>query len=488
MKQKHIPIDTITCFVIFFCIGYALLHIPFLSIIPTNNANVYYDGVFALLNHHLNPFVLFEGYKPPMLFLFTALVFRFFSPSLIIGGIISAMSASLALWFTYRLGSVLFSKKAGVAATLMLGVLPLFLSHSLQFTDAIFVTPMLLAGMYYVYKNNKIGYVVSMTLAVLTRETSVFLPILLILFELIKKLQSEKKFIDIPFKKSIFLALPLVPFIIWMFINKKIFGWYLWPDNVNYFSLNLMMILNHIAGHIKVVLIDCGAILFLFWIVLFIFLGKKLRTTPEQRHATIVFLTFAIINFLLVTSGPYHPRYMFFIYPFLSMLAGGALYSIFKQKTATILIAGIIGLFCLFQTMLWILPLRYWGESDLSIIHMATLYSTSFQKIHSQFPNALIATIPRIYPFSDTSFGLAKNNSTYNTYLWNDAIPKEQELINVCKYARERSLSPIIFIHESEVGDPVDGIQNKLLIEKVSTYTKSTSYHLLYTLPCPTTK
>jgi|GEM_PF-5097364 len=475
--------DWTTISVILLCILFALSHIPFLSVIPTNNANVYYDAVHAVLHNNVNPFILFEGYKPPLLFLLTASLFRLFQPSIIIGGVIIALSASLALWFTYKLGTVLFHKKAGIMAAFTLCVFPLFLSHSFQFTDAMFVTPMLLAAMYYFYKHNKIGYLISMTLAVLTRETSVFIPLLLTGIELFhtKKLKQL-------LTKLVIIVLPLIPFIVWMGINKNVFGWFLWPDNIKYFSFRFDTFIQQVGPHAKVALFDCGAIVFLTCITLFIVLKltKRIKTTWEQQHATILFLLFAGINFCIVTNGPFHPRYMFSTYPFLSVLAVGSLFMSMKPKIATILTTIMIATFIIYQTLLYMLPLRYWGESDLSQLRMASTFSKSFTFIHKEYPNALITMIPRIYRYSDAAFGKTIGSVEYNTYTWNDTIASQDELKVVCDIATKASLSPVIFIHESEVGDPVDELSDKQLIGKITVDDNNLRYHLLFQLNCPT--
>ena len=475
--------DWTTISMIAFCILFVLSHIPFLSVIPTNNANVYYDAVLAVLHNNLNPFVLFEGYKPPLLFLLAAGLFRIFQPSIIIGNLITTLSASLALWFTYKLGTVLFHKKAGVVATLTLCVFPLFLSHSFQFTDAMFVTPMLLAAMYYFYKNNKTGYLVSMTIAILTRETSIFIPLLLTFIELFH----TKKIKQLSLSKLVMIVLPLIPFIVWMGINKQVFGWYLWPDNIKYFSFRFGTFIQQVGPHAKVALFDCGAIVFLTCITIFIalMLTKKIKTTWEQQHATILFLLFAGINFCIVTNGPFHPRYMFSTYPFLSILAVGSLFMSMKPKIATLLTTIIIATFIIYQALLYTLPLRYWGESDLSQLRMASTFSKSFAFIHKEYPNALITMIPKIYRYSDAAFGKTIGSVEYNTYTWNDTITSQEELNVICDSAKKASRFPIIFIHESEVGDPVDELPDKRLIGKITVDDNNLRYHLLFQLNCP---
>jgi 4-amino-4-deoxy-L-arabinose transferase-like glycosyltransferase len=141
-KIKH----AFPTFVFIVCLVNFLIRIPFFSRLLTNDANLYSIGVLRVYQNHFNPFIQFWGYKPPVLFELTAILYKIFGPSIIVGNAVSAFASSIALWYTYLLGTHLFNKKTGVWATLMLFFFPIFSSQSLQFTDAIFITPLLLAS------------------------------------------------------------------------------------------------------------------------------------------------------------------------------------------------------------------------------------------------------------------------------------------------------------------------------------------------------
>lgn len=470
--------------IVILCIINFIIRLPFMALLPFSDQNVYYDGVLKIFNNNLNPFTNFMGYKPPFMFELTAILFTLFRPSITIGSLLVYAASSTSLVYTYMLGSSLFGKKAGIYASLFLFFFPLFAAQSFQFTDAIFVTPLLLATFYYYYKRGFLGYLIAATLAVLTRETSLFVPLFLGLFELFHKPQEIIRLpANVRLSKSLILWLPLFPFTIWMYLNKFIFGWYIEPTNVSFFSFT-DTIWSRIIMNLQTTFLHNGSYIFVVIIVLWIFItiNNKVRLSSRQRHATIIFSFFFLIYFLFYSTGPFHPRYMLSLYPYLCILAGGAIAMIWKSTLSSICFYGICTLLIVMQLIqFFVLPMRYWGEADLSIIQTAVLYSRSIKNIQQQYPNSLIVVKPVIYSGNDSSLGYTENSIKKKLYFWNDWLDESLEYTHMVKYAKIRSLSPIIFVIASPEVIPSILERKMDVIEKVrSPFGNSANYHTLY--------
>lgn len=476
--------DTSSRVIIVLCIIFFLLHIPFFSLPPFGDANVYYAGVFEVLKNHFNPFIQFPGYKPPFLFLLTAFLFTLFRPSIIIGALLTAFAASCTLWFTYALGKTLFNKQAAIAATFLLLTIPIFLSQSLQFTDAIIITPLILASIYYFYTKNTLGYLISTSLAVLTRETCLFVPLFFGVIALWKKLRTPhtKEHLS----QSVVLLAPLIPFILWMYINKQVFGWHLPPENVNYFVFDTTIFQRIIYNFSEIIRYSGSFILFtIISIYIIMYAIKKVRLTDIQQHAARLCIIGYLFYLTLYSIGPFHPRYMLFLYPFLCVLTGGAIYTIWKKQLAHVITGGIIILFLAFNALLCTLPNTYWGETDLNIVHVTRLYQQSMKTIETRFPHALVITMPWIYAWNDTHFGNTTSAVSSSRHTWNSFLQEKQQHQMICSSAKKQGFDPIIFIHQSDFIAPPYVLREKVLLNKqFNTPMDTFDYHLLFQVQC----
>jgi len=173
---------------------------------------------------------------------------------------------------------------------------------------------------------------------------------------------------------------------------------------------------------------------------------------------------------------------MLSLYPYLCILAGGAIAMIWKSTLSSICFYGICTLLIVMQLIqFFVLPMRYWGEADLSIIQTAVLYSRSIKNIQQQYPNSLIVVKPVIYSGNDSSLGYTENSIKKKLYFWNDWLDESLEYTHMVKYAKIRSLSPIIFVIASPEVIPSILERKMDVIEKVrSPFGNSANYHTLY--------
>lgn len=120
-------------------IGAACLWLLFLRAGPLalpyfwDEADVYVPGSIWVAQHGLNvsPGVFPDDYSrghPPLLYFIAGVAFFLFGPSPTVGHLVVLPFSVLALAGTYLLGAATFDRRVGLAAALLLGATPLFLS------------------------------------------------------------------------------------------------------------------------------------------------------------------------------------------------------------------------------------------------------------------------------------------------------------------------------------------------------------------------
>lgn len=482
--------DNNLVFIIILCIINFLIRIPFNHILPYNDAPVYYDAVLKVLNNHFNPFTFYISYKPPLLTLLVAFLFKLFTPSLTIGSVFIYLCSSFSLLFTYLLGKRLFGEKVGLCAAILLCIFPLFVAQSFFFNDAVVLTFLTLMTMYAYFVSNKPWYFISATLLVLTKEPQLFIPISIGLYEMYRRRYILHTSVKQSIRQGMLLWIPVCAFIVWMIINKIIFGFYLDPVNQGLFTLNknyselIPFTLHFVFAYNGIWLIWPTIIAYVIT-----YSAHKIHTNKTQDSILFFFLFLFSFYILFYFFSVHNPRYMLPLYPYI-FLVGCATLNIFfsKIKSLLLFLTICIVFICIHISHYYYLPMDYWGESDLNLLHVTSLYTKSISYINTRYPHALIITIPWLYRWDTTSFTYANPSYRENMYFWNNTTEEHAELENIMQWATDRNLSPIIFIAPSYIEEPSILEQQSIKIETLyDSAINRYNYHTLYRISKDTT-
>ncbi|MFZ2024817.1 MAG: glycosyltransferase family 39 protein [Microgenomates group bacterium] len=479
-------IDKWLLFVIALCILNFFLRIPFMHTLPYNDQAVYYDATLKMLNNNLNPFTLYISYRPPVFIFLSALLFKFFGPSLTVGSLIIYTFSSLSLLFTYLLGKQLFDKKTGLYATVLLCIFPLFMSQSFFFNDVSILTFLLLMTMYAYFTHNKLWYYISATLLVLTKEPFLFIPFFICLYEAYRLKLLLHFSLSKSIRQAIPYCLPLIAILIWMGLNKMIFSFYLDPANFGLLSFNRNFVIT-IQNILQFIFLFNG--IWLIWPTIItyvvIFLAKKIPFQKKRYMPLLFFLFLFFFYVLLYFFSAFVPRYLLPLYPYLFIVSGATMMFFFSKIKALILSICIGTIFiCIHIAHYYYLPMDYWGETDLNLFHVTTLYTKSIEYIHTNYPNALIVTLPWLYQWDTPSFKYSNPLYKENMHFWNINNEGTIELGNVFYYANKQNLSPIIFIDPSYIDEPNDppilDLHKEKIIILYDSMINRYNYHTLY--------
>lgn len=348
---NKIASNSTTFFIVILCSVNILVRLPMSNMPAYSDEIIYMSAVNMISEHNLNFFVNFWGYKPPLIYMFPALLTKFFHASRIWGRIEIYIFSSLALLYIYKLGKRIFPSSYIIYLPLLLALYPKFMVQSFIFNDSVPFTALFLAALYYFISNNLVAYVLSSSLLVMTKEPGVFLPITLIIFDLITKRKNHQNS-TLSFIRYLYISIPLFLFSIWLLINKFTLGWFINPENAGLFGANIFydwyFSINRTLYLDKLFIIDFLWIIFLIIIIglAFIFISRNNRQHYTKKYLFLfifLFIIYSVFNF----CGPIQYRYFLFLYPLLFLVFFWVLYAntihpVIAKVLMTILCIGFI--------------------------------------------------------------------------------------------------------------------------------------------------
>lgn len=441
--------------IIFLAIFNFLIRLPFLNL-PVNWDEInYFDGVWAIYKNNLNPFTEFWGYKPPFLFETTAILFKLFSSSREWGRLVIYILSSLAILFNYLLGKKLFNKEVGLYSSLILFCFPLFITQSFLFQDALPLLAFTLASLYFYFSGRNLAYFISASFLVLTKETAIFVILFLVLFDLHRHFEEIES--RLLLKRIILLISPSLFLIIWMFLNKRFLGWYLWPYNVSLFSaggIDDILKFNKLTSAFA----DIFQIQFLWFIfsiilggLVFSFGNLKIRK-QLLKPAVIFFLILFLFYFLFYLWGSLLTRYLLFVYPLIFIICCWFIDKLFEEKRNKVILTVIICLGFISTNLYYTFkaPSFFWsGERDFSLFASIAIRKEALEYIENNYKEVtVIADWPISRLWEDPFFGYVQN---YNRSVDLDYALKNWQTLK----------SPLLFVSYE-----TDGRQSKLFTDK----------------------
>src|SRR5258708_1320290 len=177
---------------------YIILFSPYLFLIPSNDGNL--EFILAndwYINH--NRFWLLSLHPPVKYLLFSFFFQTFGYKNISFIGLFLGVAGIYAL---YLIAKYFFGEKTALFSSLLLAISGLYISVGIfSIHDFLITVFILLAYACYLYRLS-VGYVIFASLAVLTKETAIFFPISIIIYEIFFKK-----------KPTLTAFLPLVAFV-----------------------------------------------------------------------------------------------------------------------------------------------------------------------------------------------------------------------------------------------------------------------------------
>ncbi len=308
-----------------------------------SQASLYmYDHTPSLLPGSL-PDVLSRGH--PLLFMFVyACFFKLFGTSLVGAHIFTCLISILFLGIAYQIGKRFFSADIALLSVILMTVQPLF------FAQAVFVLPEIMLGVFsllsiYFYLDKKL-WTSSLyaSLALLTKETAIVLPIVMLLMEVIRFYRKELTFRQL-ISSLLIIFIPFYVFGLFIIIQRIQNGWFFYPYHTGFISFDPSSIYWRLTGYLNFIFIRQGRITWLIVISVFtvvaIFRHKtQLRQTILKKwqefppHYFVFATLFIYVLGILGYSALNFPlqRYVLLIYPVFTLLIVWMVFRLVKEK------------------------------------------------------------------------------------------------------------------------------------------------------------
>lgn len=407
---------------------YKIPHLP----LPLfwDELGVYGNAIFSMLDKEI-------GFQPkyldpelsrghPMLYVYlTASFTKIFGSDVFAMHLFNLLVSIAVLVSVFHIGTKLWNRKVGLFASLLLVAQPLFLAQSVLVLPEMMLTLFALWAVYFYLKEKWFLYFISLSLAVLTKETAIFIPPVLGFVLFFWQLIFNRKF---EVKKVLIIASPLLTFFAFLLLQKVQNGWYFFPYHNPFEGDKAFFDLGVIYHKAK----D-------FLQFLFLAQGRKLTSFLALIVAAILFFTFKrasqykLIVLLSVVFGlvlfsvtnHYMNRYMLLALPITSLLFAYVFSQMSKSKVY--FQYAFIG-FLMICTLLQIKSIEFTYDEDMSYISVLKYHQklTAFLESQEDWVEGIELTtnFPMNYVFNDIRYGFSSRVHNINcvTQLRNESV------------------------------------------------------------------
>lgn len=403
---------------IFILLAFVYFKIPHLSIpLFWDEMGVYGKSIFYLLDNeiglmpkYLDP-ELSRGH--PMLYVFLSSIFSFlFGKDYFSMHAFNLLLSVFCLFSLFFISKKLFDKKVALNSVLILVFQPLFLAQSILVLPEIMLVVFMLWSIYFFLKEKWILYFISTALALLTKETAVFMPPVLAFCLIVWNLFYYRK---LEFKKSFIIFSPFLIFFLFLIIQKAQNGWYFFPYH-NPFEgdkrfFDFQIIYQKFKDFFHFILVEQGRV-YLFGLSFF-FLGAMFFTMTKKTKYILLVLIAMILGLVLFSStNHFMKRYMILALYLSSIIIAVVLNKLFQNRF-------YVQLF--FIAIFSIVSLKHLNSNTFKYDeNMSYSKFVSFQKDLTHFLEnqedwkdgvTITSNFPMLLTFEDNRYGFSSKNT-----------------------------------------------------------------------------
>jgi len=334
---------------------FSILYLPFINSIPYLDGNIdlirsydFFNGGFA---HY---FLSWGSVHPPSKLFITDILFNTFGINVYSYNIIGLIFGIIGIIYIYKLCESIFDKKTAMFAAIILSTYPLFIATGIFSLTDYLTSILIIVSLDYYSRKKYFLYAIFSSIAVLTKETALLIPITIMLIEVIYSLSKVKTIFKnqrLVLLRSACLFLPLFTYYCWSLyiaMNGQA-AWNDWNFSATANKGSLYTIINNLKtfnflnqyayqSWKQLFLLNFNWILWLIVTIgIIIFIAKnfkyvgKLLTSGKQKIKTIlVIVVFSVLYLFTVLSFQTYtiPRYAL---PVLCLLIIGVSWTITKS-------------------------------------------------------------------------------------------------------------------------------------------------------------
>ncbi len=399
------------------------------------------ETAFALINNTHN----LSGYyfrHPPFPFLVLTLCFKIFGTSYIVANILMMLTNITALFYIYKIGKYIYNEYVGILAALSSFFIPIFFSQSILVNNINFIRPLFFMAIYYTLTRDIKKYLIFASLLLLSRETEIFTIVC-------------TSFIWIWREKKIKwqLSIPFLLLILWAICNKLLFGWFLYPTYVSFFSFSIDSIFLFRSYFYELFISQNRFILTLGYLLSSMFLKKKLSSREANFEALSLIIIFSYLLFYSFTPN-FLPRYFVSLYPLLIILTYGKIQKVLSVKFCIVFFIIINTLFIIGWHGERTIPPGWQLETNMEYADVVRTHMAAAKFIEKNYANQTVLTCwPMTLELSNPFNGYVNKKIKVQDYLTNKSTSNIQVIYfsqqsNCYKLLNEVDLSNFILVKE----------------------------------------
>jgi len=269
----------------------------------------------------------------PLLFYFLAACWlHVFPDNLFFSHVFALVVSVLFLLVFYGFAKKIFGTDIALASLIILSVQGLFLSHASLLLPEILLGLLTLLACCFYFSGKKALFSICAACLLLCKETGIALVAAIFLLEVYNHIVGRKPIKELINRTLSLFGLTLIAMVVFYSIQKRQFGWFLFPGHVQLISFSPSVVWGTITSY--------GAYLFLY-------LGHNILTLamiapmiiwfirPTGDTGTgkilVLFLLFAILYLLVLGINFYTTRYILCLLPFYILTAVYFIFSSFKR-------------------------------------------------------------------------------------------------------------------------------------------------------------
>jgi hypothetical protein len=361
-----------------------LLHFPYLRLpFFWDEAGYYFPAALDLAQHgHLIPQNTVANPHPPLLALYLALFIKLFGIAPAVTRAAMCIVAGTALYSLLLVATVMVSAEAGLWATGLLALSPLFFAQSSMALLDVAATAATLVAVYFYLRGRLIAYLIAATVLCLTRETGAAVVVLLAAL--------AWRSSTLP-RRALMLA-PLVPLAGWFVFLRVATGH--WLGDPTFVSYNLWGTLNPL----RFIVTLARRLYFLFFVdfrwTLAIpalhALWESRKRPPGRIGYHLLWLVIAVqVLVMSIFGGAVLNRYLLPALALFYLLAVEALERLrIRQRKWGLLLLMLVQIGCFF----WNPPYPFPFEENLAYADFVNLHETAADRVGSLAPGTRVLT------------------------------------------------------------------------------------------------
>jgi len=293
----------------------------------------------AVYNMTLNGPSLLPGSIPahlsrghPLLFYFlSSLWLRIFGYSVFNAHLFIVFISALYLIAVYYFTKKFYGIFPAIVTLILVALQPLVQTQAAMLLPDLFMALLTILALQSYLLNKVLLFNIYATLLIFTKETGIAVWLTVFLFDCFQRRRERVLNIIIAQFKLFFI--PSILILLFFILQKKEFGWYLFPEHTAIFSFNINKILERGMRGINFIFLRQGryafSIMGIIAIIFYIFLKKPLHNAERPVKLSIVFI---VIYILIMSLNFVTWRYMILLLaPYFALIIF-ILYKIFEQK------------------------------------------------------------------------------------------------------------------------------------------------------------